>query len=69
MPLGGSGFLQEGEQPADLAQRLDRLLAHAQRDPLRRAEQVAEQRDAMRALGLLEQQRRAAARRCGRRSR
>ena len=36
------GLLQEREQLADLAQRRDRLLAHAERDARRRAEQIAE---------------------------
>ena len=35
-------LLQEREQLADFAQRGDRLLAHAQRDARRRAEQIAE---------------------------
>ena len=53
------GLLEKREQLADLAQRRDRVLAHAHRHALRRAEQVAEDRHRV-ALGLLEQQRRAA---------
>ena len=58
-PLGGSGSFRYGEQLADFAQRLDLVLAHAERDAQRRAEQVAEHRDRM-SLRVFEQQRRAA---------
>ena len=58
-PLGRLRFLEECQQPAHLAQGSHRVLPHAQRHPLRRAEQVAQQRHVM-ALGLLEQQRRPA---------
>ncbi len=65
-PLRRLGLLEEREQLADFAQRLDGLLAHPQRDAPRRAEEVAEHRNpraparSIEALRLLEQQRRAA---------
>ena len=52
-------LLEEREQLADLAQRRDRILAHAHRDAFRRAEEIAEHRNPM-ALRPLEQQRRPA---------
>ena len=52
--LGRLRLLEVGEQFADFAQRLHRLLAHAERDALRRAEQVGEHGNGM-PLGLLEQ--------------
>jgi hypothetical protein len=48
-------LLQEGQQPADLAQRLHRVFSHAQGHPLGGAEQIAEHRN-RRALDPLEQQ-------------
>jgi hypothetical protein len=56
------GLLEEGQQLAHLAQRalpVVAALAHAQRHPLGRAEEVGEHRHRM-ALGVLEQDRRAA---------
>jgi hypothetical protein len=52
-------LLQEGKQSADLAQGLDRLRPHPERDPFRGAEEIAEHRD-LEALRVFEQQRRAA---------
>ena len=48
------GLLQLREQFANAAQRVDRIGSHAQRDPPRRAEQIAQHRDAM-AGGVLEE--------------
>ncbi len=56
--LGRLGFLEVGEQFADFAQGLHRFLAHAERHPLGRTEQVGEYRDGM-ALRLLEEDGRA----------
>ncbi len=55
--LGRLRLLEEGQQLADFAQRLDGFLAHAQRHAPRRAEQIAQHRHAV-ALDVLEQQRR-----------
>ena len=52
------GLLQKCEQLTDVAQGRHRIRAHAERDALRRAEQVAKHRNAV-ALRVLEQQRRA----------
>jgi hypothetical protein len=60
--LGRFGLLEVREQVADLAQGLDRVLAHAERDPCRGAEEVGEHRVRRRAAvldGALEEQRRA----------
>ncbi len=59
-PFGRLRLLEEGQQLADLAQLGYVLGAHAQRHPPRRAEQIGEHGYAV-ALGVLEQQRRAAA--------
>ena len=56
--LGRLGFLEEGQQLADLAQFADRFGAHAKGHALGRAEQVAEHRDVI-AGRVFEQQRRA----------
>jgi len=57
--LGRVRLLQERQQFADLAQRLDGLRAHAQCNPLRGSEEVTED-GGLESLGVLEQQRRSA---------
>ena len=58
------GLLEEREEPADFAQRGDRLFAHTQGHALRRAEKIAQHRDprapahTIKALRFFEQQRR-----------
>src|SRR5690606_38426140 len=58
-PLRRVGFLEVGQQPADLTQFTDALGTHAHGDPLRGAEQVAQHRH-VKTCGVLEQQGRAA---------
>ena len=57
--LGRFRLLEHGQQLAHLAQCRDGLLPHAQRHPLRRAEQIAQHRHVV-ALDVLEQNGRAA---------
>jgi hypothetical protein len=57
-PLGRLRFFKEGQQLADLAQRIDRFLPHTQGHTARRSEEIAKHRHRM-AFRILEQNGRA----------